>query len=296
MRSDIKRKMIKKSFDRTFHVMPMEISNDNSKSDEFQVPLFSQGKHVKSDMSQVDGYAKFVENIEDSSIALLDGQHRAFAMAEVMAAEKRSNWTLDIDVTLIFYIPQKLDMNAEEYDGFLNCMPGLSKKIAEELEKSLNTTLIDALETVAKMDENSIVFLSDFFARKNANDEQIWTMNHKDYQQEEVKEPKMLIAVGFLYKTLSKSSDFLDSFKSKWTKFRDNDFQHEFWRTDVEKYFLTGHFIKQYFTTEHKLLASKMFKKIIKRSDFKDKIEKDQNSIKVDYRAYCIAQTLALIS
>lgn len=292
MRSDIKRKMMKKSFDRTFHVMAMEVSNDNSKSEEFQIPLFNQGKHVKSDMNQADGYAKFVENIEDSSIALLDGQHRAFAMAEVMAAEKTSNWTLDIDVTLIFYIPQKLDMNSEEYDGFLNCMPGLSKKIAEELEKSLNTTLIDALETVAKMDENNIVFLSDFFARKNKNDEQIWTMNHKDYQQEEVKEPKMLEAVGFLYKTLSKSSDFLDSFKSKWTKFRDNDFQYEFWRTDVEKYFLTGHFINKYFTTEHKMVASKMFKKIIKRSEFKDKIEKDQNSIRVDYRAYCIAQTL----
>lgn len=292
MRNEIKQKMINLSFNRIFHVIPMEVSDGNSKSDEFPVPLYSQGKHIKSDLTQADGYAKFVEDTENSSIALLDGQHRTFAMAEVMAAEARSSWTLDVDVFLIFYIPQKINMNSEEYDEFLNCMPGLSKKIAEEAEKSLNTTLIDAMETVAKMDESNIVFLSDFLGRNNANDEQIWKMAQKDYQQEEERETKMLATVGFLYKTLSKSHDFLDSFKSRWTKFRDDDFQYEFWRTDVDKHFLTNPAIKKYFTTEQKMIASKMFKKIKKRSEFKDKIEKVQNSIGVDYRAYCIAQTL----
>lgn len=292
MKSDIKQKMMSGSFDRVFTVMPMELSEDKNKTDEFQVPLLNQGRQHKTDLTEVDGYAKFVDTKEASSVAILDGQHRTFAMAEIMAAESSSGWTHDITLTLIFVVPKELSMNTEEHEAFLRCLPGLSKKIAEEKEKSLNTTLIDALETVAKMNSEDIVFLSDFLAKENDNKDQMWNISHRDYQYAEEKETKMLASVEFLYKTLTKSSIFLESFKSRWTGVPDSDYVREFWRKDVERNFLTSQSIKKYFTTEQKLTAHKMFTKILKRSEFIDKIEKDQNSIRVDYRAYCIAQTL----
>ena len=274
MKKVIKEKMLGLYFNKVFHVLPYQKCEENDNGGEeadtnnedgnkpYDIPLYYQGRLMKKDPNEIcakGAWAKFSNKV---SIAPLDGQHRIYAIAEIMAAEEDSTWTQTVDVDLICYIPKKIDMTTFEGTKYVRCMRALSKTIEEEQALTLNTTLIDALENVARIED--VYYLEDFYNTNHpgSDNHRLLFAQQNIVWEEEEKEPRMFRNFEALYRNLAKSATFLEVFRSRWSSFKsDNDFKAFFWRKE-EGFFLGSTECKKYFTTEQKMLPKNMILKL----------------------------------
>lgn len=308
MRIVLKKRLEQRFFQRKLHVTALSCNSEGK-----GVPFYYQGKLFSYEVThrwhkekKADIYGEFIidtenvdiidtENVEPTVVYCpLDGLHREFAMLDIIASDGRDDCKvmLDTPFSLSVYSPATTEpLNNEDSERFAAMMRILSKIIAENANLSLNSTLCDAVSSIACIEE--FAYLSSFLLSTKdieAEKKQIVKLRFKDQKVECLKRNPFIQTVN-MFKALCKSEDFLTLFKSKWkAKYKKNsDFKEDFWK-DGEGSFSSNENLKLFFIKSYEMGGHYFLKHITNESP--NYAVEDKKEMGIEYACYSVARAI----
>lgn len=302
MRNVLKTRLEQRFFQRKLHVTALSVNKE-----EKGVFLQYQGKLSHHEFNLVRRqerekryiWGEFMLNREDIEnfdgiYCPLDGLHREFAMLDIIACEgeEKCSLMLDTPFSLSVYYPDTNDpLNNEDSERFASLMRILSKIIADNANLSLNSTLCDAVSSVACIENFN--YISDFLLStkdvQGAN-EQFVRLKFKDQKDECLKNNPLPQTVD-IFKALVKSEDYLTLFKSKWkAKFpKNSDFKEKFWKAG-EGTFSDNSNLKLFFIKSYEIGGHYFLKNI--KNDSPNYAVEDKKEMGIEYACYSVARAI----